>query len=66
MREAFKGPIHDAEDELNMVDRAFLVVHSQMVKEGHGFGVQYWGETWRFKMFDVSYVCMYICVYVCL
>ena len=54
IREAFKQAIHEAENELNAVDKAFLVVHAQMVKEGHGFGVNYWGESWRFKMFDVS------------
>eukprot|EP00281_Chroomonas_sp_CCMP1168_P034590 CAMPEP_0206239550 /NCGR_PEP_ID=MMETSP0047_2-20121206/15449_1 /ASSEMBLY_ACC=CAM_ASM_000192 /TAXON_ID=195065 /ORGANISM="Chroomonas mesostigmatica_cf, Strain CCMP1168" /LENGTH=238 /DNA_ID=CAMNT_0053664241 /DNA_START=129 /DNA_END=845 /DNA_ORIENTATION=- len=55
VKEAFKAPIKAAEDELAMVDKSFIIAHSKMVKEGHAFGVDWWGENWRFKMFQEFY-----------
>ena len=36
-------------------DEAFLVTHQEFVHGNKGFGVSYWGEHWRFKLFDDLY-----------
>jgi hypothetical protein len=45
----------DAKLERSVVIQGFMKAHHEIEKSGKGFGKGYWGNKWRFKIFDGFY-----------
>jgi hypothetical protein len=55
MKEAFSGILTDAKLERSVVIQGFTRAHQQIQAAGKGFGKRYWGDKWRFIIFDGFY-----------
>lgn len=55
MKETFSGILVDAKLERSVVIQGFMKAHHDIEKSGKGFGKAYWGNKWRFKIFDGFY-----------
>lgn len=55
MKETFSGILMDAKLERSVVIQGFMIASSEIEKSGNGFGKAYWGNKWRFKIFDGFY-----------
>ena len=42
----------DAKLERSVVIQGFMIASSEIEKSGNGFGKAYWGNKWRFNIFD--------------
>ena len=45
----------DAKLERSVVIQGFMIANHEVQKSGKGFGKAYWGNKWRFKIFDGFY-----------
>jgi len=55
MKETFSGILMDAKLERSVVIQGFMKAHHEIEKSGKGFGKGFWGNKWRFKIFDGFY-----------
>lgn len=55
MKETFSGILMDARLERSVVIQGFMIANNEIAKSGDGFGKAYWGNKWRFKIFDGFY-----------
>ena len=53
--QTFSGILIDAKVERSVVIQGFMKAHHEIEKSGRGFGKGYWGNKWRFKIFDGFY-----------
>ena len=53
--QTFSGILMDAKLERSVVIQGFMIASSEIEKSGNGFGKAYWGNKWRFKIFDGFY-----------
>jgi hypothetical protein len=52
MKAAFDAMLAEPRAQRNRVNEAFLEAHHRMEQEHRGFGVNFWGSTWRFRLYD--------------
>lgn len=48
--------LSEARAERDRVNATFLKTSSDMEQQGKGFGVNFWGSTWRFRMMEDFYI----------
>jgi hypothetical protein len=53
--QTFSGILMDAKLERSVVIQGFMIANHEVQKSGKGFGKAYWGNKWRFKIFDGFY-----------
>mmetsp|Transcript_4965 Transcript_4965/g.11056 ORF Transcript_4965/g.11056 Transcript_4965/m.11056 type:complete len:249 (-) Transcript_4965:139-885(-) len=55
MKAAFDAMLAEPRAQRNRVNEAFLEAHHRMEQEHKGFGVNFWGSTWRFRLYEDLY-----------
>ena len=55
IRDTFNSMLSEARAERDRVNATFLKTSSDMEQEHKGFGVNFWGATWRFRMMEELY-----------
>ncbi len=55
LKAAFDAMLAEPRAQRNRVNEAFLEAHHRMEHENKGFGVNFWGSTWRFRLYEDLY-----------
>ena len=54
-KNAFDSILAEPRAQRNRVNEAFLEAHHRMEEQHKGFGINFWGSVWRFRLYDDIY-----------